>query len=58
MIDPRAHDIAEQIEQPIRAALLKSTVFSHLEPKEDAAPYDDQDLERLSPVGQPNTTTR
>jgi len=48
----RGHDLAEQIEQQIRAALPKSTVFTHLEPKEDAASYDDQDLERLSHVEQ------
>ena len=44
------HDLAERIEQQIRAALPKSTVFTHLEPKEDAVSYDDQDLERLSPA--------
>jgi cation diffusion facilitator family transporter len=42
----RGHDLAEQIEQQIRAALPKSTVFTHLEPQEDAVSYDDQGLER------------
>ncbi|HET9221139.1 MAG TPA: cation diffusion facilitator family transporter [Roseiflexaceae bacterium] len=42
----RGHELAEQIEQQIRAALPKSTVFTHLEPQEDAASYDDQGLER------------
>ena len=47
------HDLAEQIEQQIRAALPKTTVFTHLEPKEDAVSYEDQELERLSPSEQP-----
>ncbi len=54
----RGHDLAEQIEQQIRDALPKSTVFTHLEPQEDAASYDDQDLERLTPVEQPSATVR
>ncbi len=52
------HDLAEQIEQQISAALPKSTVFTHLEPIEDAASYDDQNLERLTPVEQPSATVR
>jgi cation diffusion facilitator family transporter len=43
------HELADQIEEQIRAALPKSTIFTHLEPKEDAASYADQELERLSP---------
>ena len=54
----RGHELAEQIEQQIRAALPKSTVFTHLEPKEDAASYDDQGLERLEAVEQPDTVAR
>ena len=54
----RGHDLAEQIEQQIRIALPKSTVFTHLEPKEDAASYDDQELERPPPVEQRGTTIR
>ena len=54
----RGHDLAEQIEQQIRSALPKSTVFTHLEPKEDAASYDDQELERPTPVEQRGTTVR
>jgi cation diffusion facilitator family transporter len=54
----RGHDLAEQIERQIRAALPKSTVFTHLEPQEDAASYDDQGLERLSPLEQPGATLR
>ena len=52
------HDLAEQIEQQICAALPKSTVCTHLEPKEDAASYDDQDLERLEAVEQHGLTAR
>jgi len=54
----RGHELAEQIEQQIRAALPKSTVFTHLEPKEDAASYDDQGLERLDLSEQPGITVR
>jgi divalent metal cation (Fe/Co/Zn/Cd) transporter len=54
----RGHELAAQIEQQIRAALPKSTVFTHLEPKEDAASYDDQGLERLDLSEQPGITVR
>lgn len=54
----RGHELAEQIEQQIRAALPKSTVFTHLEPQEDAASYDAQGLERLDAVEQPGTVAR
>jgi cation diffusion facilitator family transporter len=54
----RGHDLAEQIEQQIRTALPKSTVFTHLEPTEDAASYEDQELERLTPLEQPSVTIR
>jgi cation diffusion facilitator family transporter len=47
------HDLAEQIEQQIRDALPKSTILTHLEPKEDPMSYDDQGLERLTSVAQP-----
>ena len=43
------------MDQQIRAALPKSTVFTHLEPKEDAASYEDQGLERLEAVEQSGT---
>jgi len=52
------HDLAEQIEQQIRDTLVKSTVFTHLEPKEDIASYEDQDLERPTPLAQPGATSR
>jgi cation diffusion facilitator family transporter len=52
----RGHDLAEQIEQQIRAALAKSTVFTHLEPKEDPISYEDQALERLTLSGHSSAT--
>jgi len=54
----RGHELAEQIEQQIRDALPKSTIFTHLEPQEDAASYDDQGLERRDRVEQPSATVR
>jgi cation diffusion facilitator family transporter len=54
----RGHDLAEQIERQIRDALPKSTVFTHLEPKEDAASYEDQELERLPPIEHPGAPVR
>jgi cation diffusion facilitator family transporter len=54
----QGHDLAEQIEQRIRAALPNSTVFTHLEPQEDAVSYDDQGLERLSSAEQPGAAAR
>jgi cation diffusion facilitator family transporter len=54
----RGHDLAEQIERQIRTALPKTTVFTHLEPKEDAASYEDQELERLTPLQQPGAAIR
>ena len=40
------HDLCEQIEAAIRAALPQSTVFTHLEPREDPLSWEDQDLDR------------
>jgi cation diffusion facilitator family transporter len=37
----RGHDLVEQVEQQIRAALPDSTVFTHMEPREDPRAYDD-----------------
>ena len=42
----RAHDLAEEIEARIRGAISSATVFTHLEPKEDPASYDDMRLDR------------
>jgi divalent metal cation (Fe/Co/Zn/Cd) transporter len=41
-----AHRVADEIEDQIRAALPGSAVLTHLEPIEDPASYQDQDLIR------------
>ncbi|HTO97908.1 MAG TPA: cation diffusion facilitator family transporter [Myxococcales bacterium] len=43
-----AHDLAELIEEQIRAALPNASVLVHIEPLEDPASYDDQVLDRGS----------
>jgi cation diffusion facilitator family transporter len=40
------HDVAEEIEAALRAELPYTTVFTHLEPVEDARSYDDTALDR------------
>jgi cation diffusion facilitator family transporter len=42
----QAHDLAETIEQEIRARLPNTTVFTHLEPAEDRLSWADQLLDR------------
>lgn len=42
----RGHDLLEEIEAEIRAAVANTTVFTHLEPVEDPASFDDQRLDR------------
>jgi cation diffusion facilitator family transporter len=42
----RGHDLLETIEDEVRAAVPFSTVFTHLEPIEDPASFQDQRLER------------
>lgn len=44
----RGHDLCERIEAAIRAALPDTTVFTHLEPREDPAAFDDQGLDRAT----------
>lgn len=44
----RGHDVLEQIEEEVRAAIPNSTVFTHLEPVEDPASFEDTRLERAS----------
>ncbi|NNJ08907.1 cation transporter [Chloroflexales bacterium ZM16-3] len=43
----RGHHLLEQIEQEVRSALSNTTVFTHLEPIEDPASFDDQTLDRV-----------
>ncbi len=42
----RAHDVAEEIEARVRAAVPGASVFTHVEPSEDPASYDDLRLDR------------
>jgi cation diffusion facilitator family transporter len=42
----RGHDVLEEIEARIRAAVGHATVFTHLEPREDPVSYDDVPLDR------------
>lgn len=49
------HQLLEQIERDIRAAVPGTTVFTHLEPLEDPASWDDMTLDR--PLEAPVTPT-
>jgi cation diffusion facilitator family transporter len=40
------HSICEEIERAIREALPESTIFTHLEPKEDPVTFEDIELDR------------
>lgn len=42
----RGHDLAEQIDLQLREALGHATVFTHLEPLEDPASFEDTELDR------------
>lgn len=44
----QGHDEAEAIESALRQALPETTVFTHLEPREDPRAFLDQGLDRLS----------
>ncbi|HEX3270726.1 MAG TPA: cation transporter dimerization domain-containing protein, partial [Ktedonobacterales bacterium] len=44
----RGHDLCERIEDDIRQALPESTVFTHLEPREDPRAWADQGLDRAA----------
>lgn len=45
----RGHDLVERIEADLRSELQTVTVFTHLEPLEDPASFDDTDLDRTVP---------
>jgi len=50
----RGHDLLERIEDEVRAVMPFSTVFTHLEPIEDPASFQDQRLDRPGePVASP-----
>ncbi|GHO60464.1 cation diffusion facilitator family transporter [Ktedonobacter robiniae] len=42
----KGHKVCEEIERAIREALPESTVFTHLEPKEDPVSFEDIELDR------------
>lgn len=44
----RAHDLADSIEHEIAAALPGTTGFTHIEPRDDPASYDDIPLDRTT----------
>lgn len=43
----KGHDLAEQIEEEIRKALIEVTITTHLEPIEDPVSFDDMELDRI-----------
>ena len=42
----QGHDLAERVERDLRERLPYATVFTHVEPREDAASFDDVSLDR------------
>jgi cation diffusion facilitator family transporter len=44
----QGHDLCEKIEASVRDALPQTTVFTHLEPREDPVSWDDRSLDRGS----------
>jgi divalent metal cation (Fe/Co/Zn/Cd) transporter len=42
----QGHDLCEEIEMAIHAALPETTVFTHLEPREDPSAWQDTGLDR------------
>jgi cation diffusion facilitator family transporter len=47
----RGHELLERIEAEIRLAVTGTLVFTHLEPLDDPASWDDEKLERPEPPG-------
>lgn len=42
----QGHDLSEQIEAAVRGALPQTTIFTHMEPREDPVSWDDRSLDR------------
>jgi len=42
----QGHDLCEEIEAAVRGALPQTTVFTHMEPREDPVSWDDRSLDR------------
>jgi cation diffusion facilitator family transporter len=53
----RGHDLCEEIEMALHAALVETTVFTHLEPLEDPAAWQDTGLDRQA-ENMPSQTER
>jgi divalent metal cation (Fe/Co/Zn/Cd) transporter len=47
----RGHELLEQIEADVGDAIPMSTVFTHLEPLEDPASFEDQEIIRSRDQG-------
>jgi cation diffusion facilitator family transporter len=47
----KGHELLEEIEAEVRAVVPNATVFTHLEPLEDPASFDDIDIERAGDAG-------
>jgi cation diffusion facilitator family transporter len=45
----RGHDLVERIERDVAATSPGTTVFTHLEPREDPTSYGDESLDRQAP---------
>jgi divalent metal cation (Fe/Co/Zn/Cd) transporter len=52
----RGHSICEEIELAIRHDLPETTVFTHLEPREDPRSFADQALDRIPVSDEPSET--
>jgi cation diffusion facilitator family transporter len=52
----KGHNICEEIELAIRHALPETTVFTHLEPREDPLSFADQALDRVPVSDEPSET--
>ncbi len=50
----RGHDLCEEIELAVLRALPESSVFTHLEPREDPSAFADEGLDRPSPPTRPS----
>jgi divalent metal cation (Fe/Co/Zn/Cd) transporter len=45
----RGHELAESVEAALRAALMRATVFTHLEPIDEPVSFADTQLDRAEP---------
>jgi cation diffusion facilitator family transporter len=52
----KGHSVCESIELAIREAFPETTVFTHLEPREDPASFADQALDRIPILDEPSET--